>query len=107
MSTGSSALGSVLSGLTEANQIIVLATQVGSVLVPVIKGTVAEIKHLVQGETISYQVVIQTGDQNIADANQAAFDTIDLVNAERAKAGLPPLEKPAATPPDNGSTTGQ
>lgn len=84
----------VVDVLNEANHVMVLATEVAGVLVPVVKGVVTEIKEMSDGETITYTLAIKTGMENLDAADAAFADVINKVNAERAKAGLPPLPMP-------------
>jgi hypothetical protein len=81
----------ILEELKKANQTLVLATEVGGALVPVIKGVAGSIKELTEGGSITYTIALKTGDQNLKDADAAFTDVINKVNAERAKANLPPL----------------
>ena len=73
---------------------IQLAMLVEGAVVPVIIGAVKSIQKLVEGETITYTVVLTTGKANL-DASAANFTSaIQLINTERAKVGLPPLAIP-------------
>ncbi len=84
----------VLDVLNEASHDMVLATEVGGVLVPIVKGVATQITQKSEGETITYTLAIKTGQQNLSDADAAFADVIARVNAERAKANLPPLKMP-------------
>jgi hypothetical protein len=86
----------ILKMLNEANHALVLATDVGGILVPIIKGAATLIKEVSEGGAITYTVALKTGNQNLSDADAAFTDVINKVNAERAKANLPPLQTPAA-----------
>jgi hypothetical protein len=84
----------VLDTLNAANQTLVLATEVGGVLIPIVKGIATMVRESTEGGSITYTVAITTGIQNLDDADAAYRDVISMVNAERAKAHLPPLEMP-------------
>lgn len=84
----------ILDILKKADQALVLATDVGGVLVPIIKGVATLIEEVTKGGEITYKVAIKTGHQNLEDANAAFTDIINKVNEERAKANLPPLSVP-------------
>lgn len=86
----------ILEILKEADHALVLATEVGGVLVPILKGVASEIKEVSEGGTITYTIALKTGNQNLRDADAAFTDVINKVNAERAKANLPPLATPTA-----------
>ncbi|HTP64172.1 MAG TPA: hypothetical protein VMJ66_02185 [Geobacteraceae bacterium] len=83
--------------LNEANHDLVLATEVAGVLVPVVKGVVTDVKQMMDVNTITYTMAIKTGMQNLDDADAAFSDVINKVNAERAKAGLTPLQMPSTS----------
>jgi hypothetical protein len=85
----------VLNMLKGADQALVLATDVGGILIPIIKGVATLIKQVSEEGSITYTVAIKTGNQNLDDADAAFTDVINKVNAERAKANLPPLQTPA------------
>jgi hypothetical protein len=84
----------ILDILKKADQALVLATEVGGVLVPIIKGAASLIEVVTKGGEITYQVTLKTGYQNLEDADAAFTDIINKVNEERAKANLPPLSVP-------------
>lgn len=84
----------ILEILKKADQALVLATEVGGVLVPIIKGAATLIEEVTKGGEITYTVAIKTGRQNLEDADAAFTDIINKVNEERAKADLPPLSAP-------------
>jgi len=86
----------VLNMLKEADHTLMLATDVGGILIPIIKGVATLIKQVSEEGTITYTIAIKTGNQNLNDANAAFTDAINKVNAERAKAKLPPLPMPTA-----------
>ncbi len=52
------------------------------------------VEEVTKGGEIAYTVAIKTGCQNLDDADAAFTDVINKVNAERAKAYLPPLQTP-------------
>jgi len=81
----------VLEILKKADQTLVLATEVGGILVPILKGVAGGIKELTEGSSVTYTIALKTGNQNLKDADAAFADVIKKVNAERAKANLPPL----------------
>jgi hypothetical protein len=84
----------ILEVFKKANQALVLATEVGGVLVPIIKGVATLIEEVTKGGEITYKVALKTGYQNLEDADAAFIDIINKVNEERAKANLPPLSVP-------------
>ena len=94
MSTSANPL-SVLGNITGTVQI---AAMVGEELVPVIIGVVKEVKLLAQGETIEYTVALSTGTDNLTGAATNFQRAIDLINAQRHIAGLPPLDPIPQTP---------
>jgi len=75
-----------------------LAALVGGQVVPIIIGTVTAVKVLLQGETIEYTVALSTGADRLDSAATNFQRAIDLINAERTVAGLPPLEPLPTTP---------
>jgi hypothetical protein len=85
----------LLETIKKADQTLVLATEVGGILIPIIKGVAGEIKQLTEGGSITYTVAIRTGNQNLKEADAAFNDVIKKVNEERAKASLPPLQTSA------------
>jgi hypothetical protein len=84
----------ILQVLKKADHALVLATNVGGVLIPIIKGVATLIEEVTKGGEITYTVAIKTGCQNLNDADAMFTDIITKVNAERAKANLPPLTMP-------------
>lgn len=70
---------------------IQLATVVEGQVVPVVVGIVKGIKAKMQGQVIEYTVVLTVGQQENDDAQNNYQASLDAINAERAKAGLPPL----------------
>ncbi len=74
---------------------IQIASMVEGNLVPLIIGTVKEVQVLRQGQTIEYTLAISTGQEQLTQAAQNFTDALTLINQERAKAGLPPLDIPA------------
>jgi hypothetical protein len=82
----------IIETIKKANQTLVLATEVGGALIPIIKGVAGEIKSLTEGGSITYTVAIKTGNQNLSDADAAFNEVIKKVNAAREKANLPPLK---------------
>lgn len=77
-----------LTGLTGVLQLgLVTEGQV----VPVIIGTIKEIKVLTQGQIIEYSVALTTGADELQKASDNFTATVDLINEEKRKAGLPPL----------------
>jgi hypothetical protein len=84
----------ILEVLKQADHALVLATNVGGVLIPIIKGVGTLIEEVTKGGEITYTVAIKTGCQNLEDADAAFTDIINKVNEERAKAKLPPLSVP-------------
>lgn len=83
----------ILNNLTGDVQIAAL---VEGTLVPIIIGTVKEVKVLLDGETIDYTLALSTGADNLDKATADFNETLTLINAERAKANLPPLTIPGA-----------
>lgn len=85
------ALTDVLQNISGEVQLFSL---VEGTLVPIIIGTVKEIKTLVQGQTIEYTVAITTGIDKLTDAEAKFKTALQNINTERAKAGLTPLAIP-------------
>ena len=77
--------------------IIQLAALVEGNVLPIVIGTVTEVKALLQGQTITYTVAIQTGLENLDSADASFQQSLEKINQERRDAGLPPLSVP--TPP--------
>ena len=63
-------------------------------VVPVVIGAIKGIKKLVQGETVTYTVAITTGNQNLDAAATNFTSALELINEERAKQGLSPVDIP-------------
>jgi len=81
--------------LTKITGDIVLASSIEGQIVPIVIGTVKEVKVLLEGETIEYTVALSTGADNLTQAANNFQKAIDLINAQRTIAGLPPLEVPS------------
>ena len=81
--------------LTNLNGEIQLALLIGDKLVPIIVGAVKDIKSFLnETQEIEYTVVITTGQQNNQSTIDSATTALNEINAERTKAGLPPLPIP-------------
>lgn len=59
--------------------------------IPVVVGIISAIRAKMKGEVIEYTVVLTVGQQELDDAQINYQASLDAINAERAKAGLPPL----------------
>ena len=84
----SSKLENVITGITGGIQ---LATVIEGNVVPVVVGIVKGIKAKMQGQVIEYTVVLTVGQQENDDAQNNYQASLDAINAERAKSGLPPI----------------
>lgn len=81
------------------NSEVSLGLQVGSVLVPLIKGVIADIKKVTSPEgTVSYQVVIQTDQAELASVAQLSIADLIAINNELKGQGVAPLSVPPSTP---------
>ena len=94
MSSGANAL-SILERIAGDVQ---LAALIGNNVVPIIIGTVKEVKVLLQGETIEYTVALSTGADKLSNASDNFQRAIDLINAALEVDGKPPLAALPTTP---------
>lgn len=97
-----STAGNVLSTLTGVDGAITLALNIGGVLVPLVKGLILEIKQIASGsETVTYQVLIQADQAELAQVISLSTDDLNAVNAELQRLGAPTL--PFQSTPDPGN----
>jgi len=68
-----------------------LASVVEGQAIPVIIGIIQAIKAKMKGDVIEYTIVLQVGQSELDDAQVNYQASLDAINAERLKAGLPPL----------------
>jgi hypothetical protein len=81
------------------NSEISLGLQVGSVLIPIIKGAIADIKQeLTPQGTVTYTVVIATDQAELADVASISIADLIAINAELKAQGAKPLDVPPAPP---------
>ena len=89
--------------LALVNTEIALGLQVGSIVVPIIKGIIADIKGIITPQgTVEYTVVISTDQKELSGVVQMSVDDLVAINAELKAQGaaqltVPPA--PAATTP--------
>lgn len=88
-------MASAVDVLNNINGVVQLATIVEGAVLPIVVGTIKEVKaFLTESGTIEYSVVLETGHQNVQDTLAATTEGLTIINEERAKAGLPPLVIP-------------
>ncbi len=89
----------VLSALADANEYIAIGLQIGSVLVPLAKGTIQEIRTISTGvETVKYAVLIEVDGAELDAVDKLALDDLAAINLELRVRGLP--EVPVSPPPE-------
>ena len=95
----SSTLSKILTGLTETNSIVSLGITVAGVVIPLVKGLVADIKKIntPQG-TVAYQIVIAADATEIDGDKTMEVADIAAVNAYLASIGAPLVPVPAPDP---------
>jgi hypothetical protein len=98
------ATSNVLAALSKSNRVIVLALEVAGELVPLVKGTISEIRKLTSGSTTAtYDVVVKADAAELDAITQLAADDLAAINAELKRLGQPPIppydQTPDALPP--------
>jgi hypothetical protein len=82
----------VLAALSQSNQIIFLGLEIAGQLVPLVKGTIKEIKKLATGgTTVTYEVVVKADSAELDAITQLAVDDLAAINAELKRLGQPPI----------------
>ena len=82
------------------NSEISLGLQVGSVLIPIIKGAITSIKQELSPQgAVTYTVVIATDSAELADVAQVSLADLIAINAELKAQGAKTLDVPPSTPP--------
>jgi hypothetical protein len=90
----------LLQTLASANGYIALALQVGTMLVPIGKALVKEIRSIgAPQETVTYEVLLQVDAAELEAIDKLATDDIAAINAELTQYGVPPIPLPAPAPP--------
>ena len=90
--------GNVLSTLTGINGGITLAIEVAGQLVPLVKGAIMEIRQIATGgETVTFEVLVQTDQAELAKIIQLSQDDLATWNAELVRQGAAPLPIPPVT----------
>ena len=86
--------------LALVNTEIALGLQVGSIVVPIIKGIIADIKGIITPQgTVEYTVVISTDQKELSGVVQMSVDDLVAINAELKAQGAAQLAMPP-TPAD-------
>jgi len=86
--------------LGEINQDVVLAIQLGGVLVPLVKGMIANIERI--GEkttTITFTDLVAADTAELTAIKQLSADDLLAINAELQRQGLPPMPSVDTVPP--------
>lgn len=88
----------VLSSLAAANGEVAIALQVGSLVVPLVKGIIKEVKDAVGGGTVTIEYTTALSDGQAALDHTMQIDDAILadVNAELVRQGAAPLPTPDA-----------
>lgn len=74
---------------------ITLGVNVAGVVAPLITGVVASIRKIVRNDgVVEYHLVLEQGGENIDQSEADARATLEMINAEREKAGLPSMPIP-------------
>lgn len=77
-----------------------LGLQVGSVLIPLIKGVISDIKSIASPQgTVTYTVVIATDEAELASVAQVSIADLVAINAELKAQGAKPLDVTASPTP--------
>lgn len=93
---GSAAKG-ILSALGQANGYVALGLQVGSLVIPLIKGLVTDIKSIMTPQgTVEYTVVISTDQAELLGVAQQSIADLIAINAELKAQGAAQLDVPKA-----------
>jgi len=83
--------------LALVNGEIALGLQVGSIIIPLIKGVITDIKSIVSPQgTVSYTVVISTDEAELTGIAQVSIADLVAINAELKAQGAAQLQVPAA-----------
>jgi hypothetical protein len=105
MAASSSGSG-ILGALSESNAVIALAIEVGDALVPIFKGAISEIKQIASGgETISYSVLIEGDQADLATVESMSDADLAAINSELARLGKPTLSVPPSSSESSGSSS--
>lgn len=87
----------ILSALSESNSILTLGIEIAGELVPIFKGTIAEIKKIgAKTDAVDYQVVLQGDESALATVETMSEADLTAISAEFARLGKPPLPGPPA-----------
>ncbi len=81
----------VLSALANVNGEIALGLQVGTLVLPLVKGIIKEVKSLSGEETIEYTIAVSTGQANLDHAMQVDDLILADVNSELTRQGVAPI----------------
>ena|ERR1700675_2143556 len=77
---------SALTALAGINGEVTLALNVAGVLVPLVKGAIAEIRQIATGgATMTFAVLIQTDDAELDAIDKLSNDDLTAINAELAR----------------------
>lgn len=72
-----------------------VGVNIAGVVAPLISGVVVAIRKIIRNDgVVEYHLVIEQGGENIDQSEADARATLEMINAERAKAGLDPLPIP-------------
>jgi len=86
--------------LSEANGIATLALQIGTLVVPIIKGVVTKIEQVSSGaSSVDYQVLITSDGAELDGIAKVALADLAAINAELARLKQTQLPSPVPTPP--------
>jgi hypothetical protein len=81
----------LLNALANVNGEVALALQVGSLVLPLVKGVIKEVRSLTGTETIEYTIAVSTGEANLDHAIKVDDDVVADVNSELVRQGVAPL----------------
>lgn len=93
----------VLNSLQAVNGEVALAIQIGTVLFPIAKGAITEIRSISTGvETVKYAVLIETDEAELDSIEKLSTDDLTAINSELEKLGatavpVPPADKPPSS----------
>jgi hypothetical protein len=91
----------ILDALTKVNGTVSLVTQVGEVVIPIVKIAAKDLKTALVGDTLTFQFVLQSGQADLQSDVQIAQSELDDINKRLAALGHPPITVSSA--PTTGS----
>ncbi len=83
----------VLTILQSVNGYIALGLQVGSIVVPLVKGLIVGIRKIGEGtDTEAYEIVVRTDLAELDEVTKLSTDDLAAINAELERLGAPKIE---------------